>query len=78
MNRITKEKTGEFQVIDTAGAKHTILIFQDITETTDLDGEIDRQIGLPGFEMTNQNKVNQMSDGTYKEVRTGRVMRRLP
>jgi hypothetical protein len=77
MSRQKVEQTGSFQAVDESGVKHTIIVFTNFTEHAPLSGERSWIPGMKSHKMGNGNHVNVLEDGTYQDIHTMRVMRRI-
>lgn len=67
------EQTGSFQVLDESDVKHTITVFT----TFILSGERSWIPGLKSHKMSNGHHVNVLDDGTYQDIHTGKILRKI-
>ena len=65
-----------FESLDESGSVHTISMATKFIDTSDLDEPVEWLRGLPVYSMANGNKLNAKADGTFVELRTGRIFRR--
>lgn len=72
-----KEKTGSFQVVDEAGISHTIIQYRIMVLIKPLGGPDEWIDNGRSFQTSTGHPVNPRRDGTFENVRTGQVLRRI-
>ena len=77
MSRTKIEKTETIIAVDSEGTIFQINVFTIFTEYAPMNTPAQWIAGSKTLKMQNGNHVNLNDDGTFEDVNTGRVMRRV-
>jgi hypothetical protein len=75
--RTQERLTARIEVEDATGARQLLQEFTSFTELRPLDGEVEWMPGMKSFWTVAGGHVNVNADGSFTELHTGRVLRRV-